>query len=83
MPDISQHLAININKVVEIPCDYDGYMGVPITFLDKYNPRQFEIIGIMNTNEKNEGVRYENTPHGRPIINGKEIYIRYLIRRKK
>lgn len=82
-PKYDNYDAININKVVEIPCDYDGYMGVPITFLDKYNPRQFEIIGIMNTNEKNEGVRYENTPHGRPIINGKEIYIRYLIRRKK
>lgn len=30
----------------EIPCDYDGVMGVPITFLDKYNPEQFEIIGL-------------------------------------
>lgn len=38
--------AINIDKVSEIPMDYDGYMGVPITFLDKYNPEQFEIIGL-------------------------------------
>lgn len=38
--------AINVNKVSEIPCDYDGVMGVPITFLDKYNPDQFEIIGL-------------------------------------
>lgn len=82
-PKYDNYNAINIDRVVEIPCDYDGYMGVPITFLDKYNPQQFEIIGIMNTNETNEGVRYENTPHGRPVINGKEIYIRYLIRRKK
>ena len=37
--------AINVNKTAEIPCDYDGIMGVPITFLDKYNPDQFEIIG--------------------------------------
>ncbi|MBS7401902.1 MAG: hypothetical protein KIG16_05310, partial [Eubacteriales bacterium] len=37
--------AINIDKVSEIPLNYDGYMGVPITFLDKYNPSQFEIIG--------------------------------------
>lgn len=38
--------AININKTADIPYDYDGYMGVPITFLDKYNPQQFEIIGL-------------------------------------
>ncbi len=37
--------AIEVSKVAEIPCDYDGEMGVPITFLDKYNPDQFEIIG--------------------------------------
>ena len=38
--------AININKVNDIPYDYDGYMGVPITFMHKYNPKQFEIIGL-------------------------------------
>ena len=38
--------AINVNKTKDIPADYDGYMGVPITFLDKYNPDQFEIIGL-------------------------------------
>ena len=37
--------AIEVSKVAEIPCDYDGEMGVPITFLDKYNPEQFDIIG--------------------------------------
>ena len=37
--------AIEVSKTAEIPCDYDGEMGVPITFLDKYNPEQFEIIG--------------------------------------
>lgn len=37
---------INVNKVAEIPCDYNGVMGVPITFMDKYNPEQFEIMGI-------------------------------------
>ena len=36
--------AINVNKTSDIPCDYDGVMGVPITFLDKYSPEQFEII---------------------------------------
>lgn len=38
--------AINIDKVVDIPCDYAGVMGVPITFMDKYSPDQFEIVGI-------------------------------------
>lgn len=38
--------AINVNVTKEIPADYDGYMGVPITFMDKYNPDQFEIIGL-------------------------------------
>lgn len=38
--------AINVDKTKDIPIDYKGYMGVPITFLDKYNPEQFEIIGL-------------------------------------
>ena len=38
--------AINVNKAIDIPIDYQGLMGVPITFLDKYNPDQFEIIGL-------------------------------------
>ena len=38
--------AINVGTYLDIPCDYEGVMGVPITFLDKYNPDQFEIIGL-------------------------------------
>lgn len=38
--------AINVGTYTDIPCDYDGMMGVPITFLDKYNPEQFEVIGL-------------------------------------
>ena len=45
-PKYDNYNAINVNKVAEIPLDYAGIMGVPITFLDKYNPEQFEIIGI-------------------------------------
>lgn len=41
--------AIEVSKVADIPFDYDGVMGVPITFLDKYNPDQFEIVGITKT----------------------------------
>ena len=40
------HYAINVNKTSDIPCDYDGLMGVPITFMDKYNPDQFEIVTL-------------------------------------
>lgn len=45
-PTYDNYDAINVDKVSDIPCDYDGVMGVPITFLDKYNPEQFEIIGM-------------------------------------
>ena len=80
-PKYDNYDAINVDKTIEIPLDYDGVMGVPITFLDKHNPKQFEILGIMNSGEKNEGIRYPNTKHGRPVINGKEIYFRILIRK--
>ncbi len=82
-PQYDNYNAVNVSKVAEIPCDYKGFMGVPITFMDKYNPNQFEILGIMNTGEENKGIRYENTPHGRPTINGKELYLRVLIKNKK
>lgn len=44
-PTYENYDAIDVNKTADIPMDYDGFMGVPITFLDKYNPEQFEIIG--------------------------------------
>ena len=45
-PTYANYNAIDVSKTADIPCDYDGLMGVPITFMDKYNPEQFEIIGI-------------------------------------
>ena len=81
-PYLDNYNAINVNRVVDIPKDFDGYMAVPITFIDKYNPNQFEIFGITNTGEKNPGIRLPNTAHGRPLLNGKELYIRILIRKK-
>ena len=47
-PKYDNYDAIEVSKVSEIPMDYDGVMGVPITFLDKYCPTQFEIIGVFN-----------------------------------
>lgn len=76
-PKYDNYDAINVNKTDEIPADYDGVMGVPITFMDKYCPEQFEIVGLD---------RYvEDNPHygHRFTINGKETYARILIRRKK
>ncbi|MBQ6209126.1 MAG: adenine-specific methyltransferase EcoRI family protein [Prevotella sp.] len=48
-PKYDNYDAIEVGKTDEIPEDYDGVMGVPITFLDKYNPDQFEILGITKT----------------------------------
>lgn len=45
-PNYENYEAINVNSTAEIPCDYEGIMGVPITFIDKYSPDQFEIIGL-------------------------------------
>lgn len=75
-PKYDNYDAINVDKTQDIPCDYDGTMGVPITFLDKYNPNQFEIIGQMATTKKTE------FNFGYPYVHGKKIYARILIKRK-
>ncbi|MFA5954924.1 MAG: adenine-specific methyltransferase EcoRI family protein [Patescibacteria group bacterium] len=71
--------AIEVSKVFEIPMDYKGVMGVPITFLDKYNPEQFEIIG------SNRGVDQDpNGIYGRgSFFDSKETFKRLFIRNKK
>ena len=73
-PKYDNYDAINVDKTSDIPMDYDGIMGVPITFIDKYNPEQFEIIG-------NE---YDlNIERGRGYVNGKRMYSRIFIKKKK
>lgn len=74
-PKYDNYDAINVDKTIEIPLDYDGVMGVPITFLDKHNPKQFEIVAKMTTT----GIDEFN--FGYPYINGKKIYARILIRK--
>lgn len=69
--------AINVDKTADIPIDYEGIMGVPITFMDKYNPKQFTIVGVMNHGCDSE---YDLA---KPIIRGKELYTRILIQRKQ
>ena len=77
-PIYDNYNAINVNKVADIPMDYKGCMGVPITFIDKYNPEQFEIIGI-------DRVLVEEATGkvSRFRINNKEIYARVIIKNKK
>jgi hypothetical protein len=75
--------AINVDKTKDIPADYDGVMGVPITFLDKYNPDQFEIIGLIAGNIRGlAGIPSKIDKDG-PYINGKLKYGRILIRNRK
>ena len=68
--------AINIRKVSEIPMDYFGIMGVPITYLKYHNETQFEIIGEANHGSDNEFDLFK------PKINGKQLFKRILIKRK-
>ena len=75
-PNYDNYDAINVGKVSDIPLDYHGVMGVPITFLDKYNPKQFEILGIANNVR---WIGYECLT----IINGEKVYNRILIKSKK
>lgn len=86
-PKFDNYDAINVSKTSEIPCDYDGVMGVPITFLDKYNPNQFEIVGRADANIANEGNIYHiegfKDKGGAPLVDGKFVYKRILIRKCK
>ena len=75
-PRYDNYDAIEVSKTAEIPMDYFGVMGVPITFLDKYNPDQFEIVGKIDTG------KIDKYNIANPIINGKSIYKRIAIRRR-
>lgn len=92
-PKYENYDAVNVSRTANIPLNYDGVMGVPITFLDKYNPDQFEILMLANGN-----VRANSSPEilkkvgyskhdldkgGVGIIDGKRSYARILIQRKK
>lgn len=74
-PKYDNYNAIECSKVMDIPRDYDGVIGVPITFLDKYCPTQFRIVGLDRYVENNP--RYGH----RFTLNGKETYARILIQK--
>lgn len=95
-PKYDNYDAIEVPKISEIPMDYDGVMGVPITFFDKYNPKQFEILGITNRDPNNkyrtklytqkDSSKY-NDLNRRAVIKIrtelKPTYVRLLIKAKK
>lgn len=80
-PQYDNYDAIEVSKIADIPCDYNGVMGVPITFLDRYNPEQFEIIGCSYNYGRPDG--WSKNIDMNVTVNGKSIYKRLLIQRKR
>ena len=74
-PKYDNYDAINVDKTADIPMDYDGVMGVPITYLDKHDDNVFEIVGMLKINSPDKYM------FGIPYINGKQLYARVLIKR--
>lgn len=81
-PKFDNYDAINVDKTSDIPMNYDGLMGVPITFFDKYNPDQFEVIdgigrySILHNEETKAAGKYLS------MVGGKAKYFRIIIKRK-
>lgn len=75
-PKYDNYDAINVRKVIDIPMDYYGIMGVPITYLKYHNESQFEIVGEANHGSDNEFDLFK------PKVNGKELFKRILIKRR-
>ena len=68
--------AINISRYTDIPVDYDGVMGVPVTYLRYHDPARFEIIG-----QANHGTADDKWDLFKPVLNGREQFKRILIKR--
>ena len=95
-PKYDNYNAIEVSKVLEIPKNYNGHMGVPVTFLDSYNPKQFEILGITDR-QNTSGLRTKkytvndspkfNDLNARSVLrvgnNYKAVYARLLIKNRK
>jgi hypothetical protein len=77
--------AIEVPKTEAIPSDYEGVMGVPITFLGKYNPDQFEILGCTESEGKgfSNGLWHDNSTVSQPVVGGQRVYKRIFIKHKK
>jgi hypothetical protein len=82
-PRYDNYDAIEVSKSADIPYDYDGVMGVPITFMDKYNPEQFELIGCSDNGAVDGKYKLPHfKAHNEPYINGAKVYKRIFIRRR-
>ena len=90
-PHYDNYDAIEVGRVANIPFDYDGMMGVPITFMCRYNPEQFEIIGSFNAGAHGTSlgaIKTETVTRGKtilwngPVVNKKPLYKRIIIRKK-
>ena len=77
--------AIEVPFTDAIPSDYDGVMGVPISFLDKYCPEQFEILGATESEGKgfSNGLWDERSNVSQPLVNGRRVYKRIFIKHKE
>ena len=84
-PKYDNYDAINVDKTKDIPMDFKGVMGVPITFIDKYNPEQIEIVGMASSagyTKEVVGIPFVGEKDARPLINGKNTYARIFIRNR-
>ena len=76
--------AIEVPFIDSIPSDYDGLMGVPVSFLDKYNPEQFELVGMSGNETMDIEHRVPHFPkYDRPYLEGRRMYVRLFIRHRK
>ena len=77
--------AIEVPYTDAIPGDYDGVMGVPVSFLDKYSPEQFEIIGATESEGRgfSNGLWKESSAISQALVNGEKVYKRLFIKHRK
>lgn len=82
-PEYDNYQAIDIGKVTDIPCDFKGAMGVPITFLNKYNPEQFEIVDANAIRKAHQAKKsYALIKDADGSVGGVNRYVRIVIQRK-
>lgn len=77
--------AINVDRIKDIPRDYDGVMGVPVTFFDTHNPEQFEVVGATECTGRGAscGLFDKSYKEAKAMVNGKCLYKRVFIKRIK
>ena len=85
-PTYDNYNAVNVDKTKDIPIDCKKVLGVPITFLDKHNPEQFEILGMSASagyDKEIVGIPFLGDKDARPLIKGKNTYARVFIKNKR